>query len=156
MTQVSCQTTKWCSRIPFKHSAAVFLCANVQERVCLFNMHVKRACVFARPGVLFKLCTKAWLTSQHTSQSSPAMTLRRHRWDLDTACHRSENLHLTVCISVHFANITSAGTMFYISYQVLSLHMSCLRIIMTLHTYIKVKLNLCKNKTYEKEIRHKV
>lgn len=67
-----------------------FFCANVQNCVCVCvcprvatHAHAPRP-----PGVLFKLCIEAWLTSQHTSRPSPTMTSRR-RLDSDAAYHRS-------------------------------------------------------------------
>lgn len=78
MTKVSCQTTKWCSHFPFKHSVTVFFCATVQKVcpcVCVCEVHMR---IRWLPGVLLTLCIKAWLTSQHTSHSLPAMTSWRH------------------------------------------------------------------------------
>lgn len=99
-----------------KHSAAV--CSFVQMcKKCVFFLCVsvcvsereKCACALDRlPGVLFKLCIKAWLTSQHTSQSLPAMTSRRHRWDLVVAYHRSDRVWKSsphrVCIVTCWSN----------------------------------------------------
>lgn len=93
----SCQTTKWCSRFPFMHSAAVCHFVQMCKIVCFPCVCLHCACASALlPGVLFKLCINAWLTSQHTSRSLPAMTSQRHRWDLKTppviAQAGSENL----------------------------------------------------------------
>lgn len=112
MTKVTCQTTKWCSCFPFKHSAVVCsfvqLCKKTVFCVCV-SVCVKRTCAFHwLPGVLFKLCIKAWITSQHTSQSSSAMTSQRHHWDLDITYHRSHRVWKSsqhrVCMVTYCSN----------------------------------------------------
>lgn len=108
ITNASCQTSKWCSHFPFMLSESV--CYFVQTcRKCGFvRVCVTCTCALDRlPGVLFKLCIKAWLTSQHTSRSLPAMTLWRHRWDLDVTYHRSGRVWKSspyICMATYCSN----------------------------------------------------
>lgn len=109
----------------------VLLCKKCVFRVCVFVCVCAcevRMRVRGLPGVLFKLCIKAWLTSQHTSQSLPAMTSRRHHWGLDVAYRRSDRVGKSsahgACIVTHRAHCTSW------------------------EWHSQVKIHLCDSKTY--------